>query len=83
MWRHGSRAGRDRLEWRRPVVPNHIKLILSILVAFVAVGVHVFQARADQDLNSWLALGLGLFMIIAMWLFPEAKGKKQKSEGRR
>ena len=78
MCRHGVARRRDRLEWGRPVVPNHIKLILSILVALVAVGVHVFQARADQDLNSWLALGLGIFMIIAMWLFPEAKGKQQR-----
>jgi hypothetical protein len=57
-------------------MPSRIKLPLSILVAIVAVVVHVFQHRAGQELDSWLALGLGLLMIAAMWIFPEAKGRR-------
>lgn len=64
-------------------MPNHIKLILSILVVVVAIGVHYFQARAGQAFNSWLALGLAAFMIFAMWLFPEAKGQKRKGDDSR
>lgn len=59
-------------------MPNHIKLILSIVVVAVAIAFHIFQARAGHELNSWLALGLAAFMIAAVWLFPEAKGYKDK-----
>ena len=61
-------------------MPAHIKLALSVLVAFAAIGAHFFQDYLDQEFNSWLVLSLGAFMIFAMWLFPEAKGKKQKGE---
>jgi hypothetical protein len=64
-------------------MPNHIKLILSLVVLAVALAVHYFQARAGQEFNSWLALGLAVLMIVAMWLFPEAKGYKKKREDRR
>ncbi|MFO1057085.1 MAG: hypothetical protein U1E53_08975 [Dongiaceae bacterium] len=57
-------------------MPNRIKLSLSILVAIVAVIVHYFQGRAGQALDAWLALGLGALMIAAMWLFPEARGRR-------
>lgn len=61
-------------------MPTNIKLVLSLIVAAAAVAVHFFQAGVGQEFNSWLALALGAFMIFAMWLFPEAKGKKQKGE---
>jgi len=64
-------------------MPNGIKLILSILVVIVALGVHFFQARAGQELNSWLVLGLAAFMVFAMWIFPEAKGYRRKGSDRR
>jgi hypothetical protein len=57
-------------------MPSRIKLPLSILVAIVAVVVHVLQRRAGQELDGWLALGLGALMIAAMWIFPEARGRR-------
>lgn len=64
-------------------MPSRIKLVLSLIVLAVAVAVYSFQARAGQGLNSWLALGLAVLMIAAMWLFPEAKGYGKKPEDRR
>ena len=61
-------------------MPKNVKLGLSVVVALVAIGVHLFQRDLGQDLNSWLVLALGAFMIFAMWLFPEAQKAKKDSE---
>ena len=61
-------------------MPNHLKLILSGIVVAVAVIVHFFQGQAGQDVTKWVVLGLGAFMILAIWLFPEARGGKKGRE---
>jgi hypothetical protein len=59
-------------------MPGYLKLILSILVAIAALVVHRLQGEAGRAFNSWLALGLGAFMILAMWLFPEPRRQGRK-----
>ncbi len=59
-------------------MPNHLKAILSIIVAVVAITVHYFQGEAGMATNKWLALALGAVMIGAIWLFPEAGDKGEK-----
>ena len=54
-------------------MPAYLKLILSILVTAVALAVHWTQAEGGHGFNSWLVLGLGAFMILAVWLFPEPR----------
>lgn len=61
-------------------MPSHIKALISLLVAVVAAGMFWHEASAGHDTNKWIAVGLAVFMIIALWLFPEAKGQKQKGE---
>ena len=39
-----------------------------------------FENRAGEGLLKWLALGLGAFMVYAVWLFPEAKQKADDPE---
>ena len=58
-------------------MPNSLKAILSIAVAIMAIIVHFAQASAGQDVTKWLVLFLGVFMIIALWLFPETKKKSK------
>jgi len=62
-------------------MPKNVKLGLSLVVVLVAIGAHFFQRDLGQELNSWLVLALGAFMIFAMWLFPEAQ-KAKKDGGR-
>ena len=57
-------------------MPNNIRAILSVIVALVAVAVFYFEHASGGAMLKWFALGLGAFMIYAVWLFPEAKGKK-------
>ncbi|MDP6708903.1 MAG: hypothetical protein QF893_21375 [Alphaproteobacteria bacterium] len=61
-------------------MPNHLKLILSLIIVAVAVVFHYFQGQAGQEVTKWLALGLGAFMIFAIWLFPEAKREAKKKQ---
>ena len=61
-------------------MPNHVKAVLTLLVAAVAAGMYWHQDQAGLDTNKWIAVGLATFMVAAVWLFPEAKGKKQKGE---
>ena len=66
-------------------MPSYLKLILSVLVAAVAVAIYLTQGESGHDFNSWLALGLGVFMILAVWLFPEPRrrvGKDGPQPGR-
>jgi accessory gene regulator protein AgrB len=58
-------------------MPPRIKLILSGLVLIAAVIVHFFQSSIGQDVNKWIVLALGAFMILSIWLFPEA-GKRHR-----
>jgi hypothetical protein len=54
-------------------MPPRIKLVLSLLVAFAALIVHVFEGSIGQQVDKWIVLGLGALMIAAIWLFPEAR----------
>jgi hypothetical protein len=54
-------------------MPPHLKFALSVIVAVVA-GVMLWLERpAGADHLGWVAAGLGLGMIFALWLFPEAR----------
>lgn len=59
-------------------MPSHIRAILSVVVALVALAVFYLELQAGNTLLKWFALGLGAFMIWAVWLFPEAKGTKDR-----
>lgn len=60
-------------------MPGYLKLILSILVAVVALIVHRAQAEDGHTFNSWLVVGLAIFMILAVWLFPEPRRQPRKN----
>ncbi|MGP1254527.1 MAG: hypothetical protein ACTS10_08960 [Kiloniellales bacterium] len=61
-------------------MPTHIKLLLSAIVIAAAAALGWWQLDIDQTVPGYVVWGLGAFMIVALWLFPEAKGEKQKGE---
>ncbi len=61
-------------------MPDRIKYLLTALIVIIAGAFHYFQAQAGQQLTQWVALGLGVFMILAIWLFPEARGGKKDKD---
>jgi hypothetical protein len=54
-------------------MPVKIKLGLSLLVVVVAAVAFYFQHMLGHDRIQYVVAFLGLFMIFAMWLFPEVK----------
>jgi hypothetical protein len=54
-------------------VPVKIKLGLSLLVVLVAALAAYYQHTLGHDRIQYVVAFLGLFMIFAMWLFPEVK----------
>jgi len=61
-------------------MPNRVKAVITLLVAAVAAGMFLYQDEVGLQANKWIAVGLALFMIGAVWLFPEAKGRKGRGE---
>jgi len=57
-------------------MPNHIKIILSLLVLAVTAASYVFQASVGQESTKYAVIFLGVFMVIAMWVFPEVARRK-------
>jgi membrane protein YdbS with pleckstrin-like domain len=54
-------------------MPKKIKLGLSLLVVLVAAIAAYYQHALGHDRIQYVVAFLGLFMIFAMWLFPEVK----------
>lgn len=57
-------------------MPNHIKAMLSVVVLIVGAVVHMFEKNAGNADLSWIVAGLAVFMVLAMWIFPETGSRK-------
>lgn len=53
-------------------MPDHLKLVISAIVAATAAAAFYFDPAAD-----WLLPALAGLMIFAIWLFPETKSEKK------
>lgn len=60
-------------------MPTNIRRMLSIVVALVAVAAFNFEHQAGQEFLKWFALALGAILIGAVWLFPEAKQREDRT----
>lgn len=54
-------------------MPVKIKMGLSVLVLLVAAIASYMQHQLGHNLVQYLVIFLGIFMVFAMWLFPEVK----------
>ena len=57
-------------------MPTNIKLMLSIVVLAVGAGVHYWERQSGNGQLSWMVAALAVFMVLAMWIFPETKSRK-------
>lgn len=57
-------------------MPNHLRFILSIVVALVGAVACYAEWRVGNPAMSWIMAGLTLCMVGAVWLFPEARRKE-------
>ena len=61
-------------------MPNHLKVIISVAALLVASLVFYLDSRAGMGASRWVALGLGPLMVIAIWIFPEAKLREVRAD---
>lgn len=57
-------------------MPNHVKILLSLVVLAVAAAGYVFQDSLGQVGPKYAVAFLGIFMVVAMWIFPEVQRRK-------
>lgn len=54
-------------------MPAYLKLIISLLVLLLGWGLLEFGDTESDSLLIWIVSTLALIMILAIWLFPEAR----------
>ena len=57
-------------------MPTNIKLGLSVLTQAVGAAVHFWEVGLGNTDLAWIVAGLTVFMVLAMWLFPETGGRQ-------
>ena len=61
-------------------MPNDVKAALSLITLLVAVGFAYWERNVGNPNLSWFVIGFGVFAVLAMWVFPEAVGKNEKTK---
>ena len=56
-------------------VPTNIKLMLSVVVALVGMAAYLLERGFGNPTVALIAGLLAAFMILSMWIFPEARRK--------
>ncbi len=59
-------------------MPNHYKILVSVLA--IAVCTAVFWFDTSSGITRWVTLALGPMMAGAIWVLPEAKAKEIRKE---
>ena len=60
-------------------MPNDVKAYVSAAVAIVAIVLAYWRGSPVRPEFGPFLLGTAAFMIVAMWIFPEAGGKQRPS----
>ncbi len=71
-----SRLG-GRLETTEIAMPNDVKAFVSVAVVIVAAILAYWKGSPVRPEFGIFVLGTAAFMIVAMWIFPEAGGRKR------
>ena len=61
-------------------MPNDVKAYVSATVAIVAIVLAYWSGSPVRPEFGPFLLGTAAFMIVAMWIFPEAGAKKRVSK---
>lgn len=57
-------------------MPNDVKAIVSLITILVGIGFAYWEQANGKPHLYWFVIGLAIFSVIAMWVFPEATMKK-------
>lgn len=59
-------------------MPNDVKAAVSVVTVLAAIAIAYWEYASGRTDLSWVVVGTGIFMVVSMWLFPEAGVKKGK-----
>ena len=59
-------------------MPTSIQILISVLAVAVAITVAIWQNSIGNQINLWISLATGGVMLFGIWIFPEAKGGREK-----
>jgi hypothetical protein len=62
-------------------MPSDVKAIVSIVALVVAIGFAFWEQSVGNGHLFWFVIIFGIFAVVAMWVFPEAVGKKGARNG--
>jgi len=61
-------------------MPYDIKAGLSVVALLVAGAISYWEHSGGRADLAWVVAGTGVFMVAAMWIFPEAGVKSRSSK---
>jgi hypothetical protein len=61
-------------------MPNDVKAYVSVAVALVAIVLAYWNGSPVRPEFGNFVLATAAFMIVSMWIFPEAGGKKKAKD---
>ena len=59
-------------------MPTHIKIIVSVLTLLAGAIFYYFETQYGQAHVATVGAVLSVFMVLAMWIFPEAGDRAKK-----
>ena len=60
-------------------MPTHIKIIVSLVTLIVGAIFFYFENTLGDAYVAKVGISLSVFMVLAMWIFPEAGDRAKKS----
>jgi len=57
-------------------MPNDVKAAVTLIVVIVAIALAYWSRSPIRPQFATFVLGTAAFMVVAMWIFPEAASKK-------
>jgi hypothetical protein len=81
MTQYGANGSQDvRLIWSGAAMPSDVKAVLSAIVLIVAAILSFWSGSPVRHDLSAFVMVVAVLMISAMWVFPEAGGKKGEAK---
>ncbi|MGR8919137.1 MAG: hypothetical protein ACU85V_05920 [Gammaproteobacteria bacterium] len=59
-------------------MPVHIKIIVSVITLVVGAVFYLLESELGQAHVAVVGAALSVFMVLAMWIFPEAGDRARK-----
>jgi len=61
-------------------MPSDVKAIVSLVTLLVGIGFAYWESANGNGHLFWFVIGLAVFAVVAMWVFPEAQGGKAQAD---